>query len=36
MAKETVYELFDKFLEKLKGGKSMFSDSKGEVFTEGI
>jgi 5-methylcytosine-specific restriction protein B len=32
MAKETVYELFDKFLEKLKGGKSMFSDN--EVFSK--
>lgn len=33
MAKETVYELFDKFLEKLKNGKSMFSENK--VFTKG-
>ncbi|MBT7817598.1 MAG: AAA domain-containing protein [Polaribacter sp.] len=32
MAKETVYELFDKFLEKLKKGESMFS--KEGVFTE--
>jgi len=32
MAKETVYELFDEFLEKLKDGKSMFSDN--EVFSK--
>lgn len=33
MTKETVYELFDEFLKKLRGRKSMFSEN--EVFTEG-